>query len=632
LGRTTNKTSVGRLFNRNFKTLEAIQQERERLLSKYGEIPDFARELLDLWEERLIRQEKFKQLPTKTVRASKWHKERAEEFWSKYRLKVVKIKQDTPEQKNKLLLDLYEEDAKRFGNIEIKHIIETCEYRLDAFARFYFPHYLKRPNSKFHDFLYEILPKAVHDKRKVRWAIAAPRGSAKSTVINCIFPIWCMAYNKKKFIILISNTVNQAVDFLADIKKELEGNMRLMRDFPHLCGKGAVWRADEIITRNDIKVLALGTGSKIRGRRFGTERPDLLLGDDLEDLEMVRSKAQRDAIREWFNKDVMFVGSEAEKLDIFVIGTIIGHEALLNRLINPAIYPDWNSKVFKAVEKFSDSPLWDEWAEIYTNPLDKDRIQHAREFFEKNKEEMLRGAEVLWPEGDPYYDLMVHKLTDPSGFLTEKQNESLDTTKVKILERDLKWFHSLSRDFAFVKELPRFGAIDPSLGKHTHTGDPSVILTLAWDKDNKVAYVIDIDMQRRSVDRQIKDILRAYERHIWAMFGVETTAFQYVLSELLRSEMKKAGMLIPIKEIDNKSNKQLRIESLFPFMRDGTILFDRDKFEKKVRYREAMDQILRYTGEKNDADDVLDALEMAFSLVKAKKFKMLFKPAKKRIW
>ena len=619
------KEKYAEIKNRLFRSIEEIKLERERLIRKYGDIPDFAKDFLDLAEERLETRKKYSDRKGRhKFRDYKWAEE---EFWKKNKLRISKMKANSPEQKDKLLYDLYEED-KKLQDIEIRHIIQACESRLDAFAKFYFPHYLKKPNSKFHKFLYKTLPKAVDSpRRRARWAIAAPRSSGKSTIINCIFPIWCIVYNKKKFIILVSKTVNQSIDFLSDIKKELEGNMRLQRDFPYACGKGAIWRADEIITRNDVKVLALGTGSQIRGRRFGTERPGLFIGDDLEATEMVRSEAQREAVREWFNKDVLFVGGEANNLDIFIIGTVIGHEALLNKLMDPNIYPDFKSIRFKAVEKFSDSPLWDEWARIYTDSTDKDRIEHARQFYLAHEKEMLRGTKVLWPEGDPYYDNMVAKLTDPSAFLQEKQNESIDLTKVKIKKEEMA-FIDLKANAHLLTGLPRYGALDPSLGKKTSSGDYSVITTLAWNKETSTAYVIDINMKRRSVDKQIQDVIKLFERHEWRLFGVETTAFQYVLAELLRKETKKLGMFLPIKEIDSKKDKLMRFESLFPFMRDGTIVFDGYKYERQAMYRDAVDQILYYTGNKNDRDDVLDSLEMCFSLVKGKRFKLLTRPAR----
>ncbi|HEC72676.1 MAG TPA: hypothetical protein ENI36_03630 [Thermoplasmatales archaeon] len=448
-----------------------------------------------------------------------------------------------------------------------------------------------------------------------------------SSLISCILPIWCTVYNKKSFILILSDTLGQASDFLADIRRELESNVRLQRDFPHACGKGSTWRVDEIVTRNDVKILALGSGSKIRGRRFGTKRPDLILLDDIENLEMVKSDTQRTDLKKWFDDDVMFVGGESgTKLDIFAVGTILGKEALLTSLVDPTKYPNFQSKVFSAVEKFSSSDLWAEWESLFTDPLDKDREVTARNFFEEHKEQMLRGTKVLWPEGDPYYDLMVNKLVNPSGFLAEKMNSPIDYTRVKVRREELHF-----KDFRdpymqnLLNECPTFGAIDPSLGKNVKSGDFSAIVTMKRDKNTGLIYVPDIIMKRLDPDRQIDIILDLHEKRFFKLFGVETNAFQIILANLLRAKSRKRGSYLPIKEIQNYSDKVMRLEGIFPFIKDGTIIFDEYKYKHNRVYRNAIEQLLAYTGGKNERDDFIDALQMCFSIIRGTTFKMLTK-------
>jgi len=149
--------------------------------------------------------------------------------------------------------------------------------------------------------------------------------SHNSSIISTILPLWCIAYNKKKFILIISDTVNQAIDFLSDVKREIDHNVLLQRDFPHIVGKGPTWKQDEIITNNDIKLMALGTKSKVRGRKYGVHRPDLVINDDLENSDMVRSETEREWIRyQWFDKDLMHIhGEKGTFTDILVVGTSV---------------------------------------------------------------------------------------------------------------------------------------------------------------------------------------------------------------------------------------------------------------------------------------------------------------------
>ncbi len=51
---------------------------------------------------------------------------------------------------------------------------------------------------------------AQEDKNGKRIAIAAPRGHAKSTILSLIFPLWCIISQRKRFIIIVSDTIYQA--------------------------------------------------------------------------------------------------------------------------------------------------------------------------------------------------------------------------------------------------------------------------------------------------------------------------------------------------------------------------------------------------------------------------------------
>ena len=121
-------------------------------------------------------------------------------------------------------------------------------------------------HSEFHRFLYAELQRITLSEKGQRVAIAAPRGNAKSSIVSLIFILWCILYKKKNFIILLSDTSSQAEEFLSNIRNEIENNERILSDFGSL--KGETWKADDIVTANQVRVLVLGARKKIRGRRF----------------------------------------------------------------------------------------------------------------------------------------------------------------------------------------------------------------------------------------------------------------------------------------------------------------------------------------------------------------------------
>jgi hypothetical protein len=86
-------------------------------------------------------------------------------------------------------------------------------------------------------------------------AFAAPRGHAKSTLTTIILPLWCVIYGKRKFIAIISDTREQAEEFLEIIKDELLDNELLKEANAEACGKGSIWKAGRISSKPDQNCL-----------------------------------------------------------------------------------------------------------------------------------------------------------------------------------------------------------------------------------------------------------------------------------------------------------------------------------------------------------------------------------------
>ena len=102
------------------------------------------------------------------------------------------------------------------------------------------------------------LPVVPNGSRTVQWEKLLVRSSgpgppdgsgraAGSCQVDDLFPHICrcgaLPARKRKFIGLVSDTTEQAADFLEFIKAELDANERLREDFPEACGEGKVWKA-----------------------------------------------------------------------------------------------------------------------------------------------------------------------------------------------------------------------------------------------------------------------------------------------------------------------------------------------------------------------------------------------------
>ena len=500
---------------------------------------------------------------------------------------------------------------------------------MEFFGRAYFPHYFSRPSPEFHRDLDAIwqqgvlkgrYPLAPKDARAIsrmpgcRRAVAAPRGHAKSTTLTFKGTMHAVLYGYKHYPIILSDSSDQAEGFLENIRVEFEENGLIREDFGDLQGK--VWRNNVILTASGIKVEAIGSGKKIRGRKHRNWRPDLLVLDDIENDENVRTPEQRLKLSNWFNKAVSKAGDDYT--DIVYIGTLLHYDSLLAHTLSN---PGYKSIKYKAVLAFSDAEdLWKQWEDIYTDLSNDSHEEDARAFFEVHREEMLAGTKVLWEEKLSYYDLMKMRVDEgEASFNSEEQNEPINPDDCLFQEEWLDYYNEAEVDFKD-RNFIFFGFVDPSLGKTKHS-DFSAIITLAKHKATGYMYVYDADIERRHPDRIIADILEK-ERRLrrdfgrgYKKFGCETVQFQWFLKEELVKASAKAGLYLPVEEVPQTADKVLRIQTMQPDIKNKYIKFSR-------RHKRLLEQLLQFP--MGAHDDGPDALEGCRTLAKkVKKFRIM---------
>lgn len=463
----------------------------------------------------------------------------------------------------------------------------------EYFCKTYFPHYVKKDNSVLHDYLYTRLPEIADSKAAETDAIAAPRGEAKSTITSQLFVLWCVITGRKKYPMIGMDAFDQAAIMLEAIKAELEFNPRLSLDFPEAMGRGRVWQTGVIVTANNAKIEAVGSGKRIRGRRHGPYRPDLFIGDDLENDENVNTPEQRDKLQSWLTKAVLKLGGAGEKFDVIVIGTILHYDSVLNRLLKNTL---WKSRKFKAVIQWPDNmELWDQWEELLLNVGEA----AAAEFYLNYADEMNAGAIVSWPAGRPLVALMRLRARDGhAAFDSELQNDPLSDDDAPFAACINFWVNRLN-------EWVFYGACDPSLGKKGSSRDPSAILVGGFNRATGILDVVEAAIKKRLPDRIIEDIIAFEKEYRCQAWGVETVQFQ----EFLRTELIKRsaarGIPVPARAIMPHTDKILRIESLQPHMVNGLIRLHNSQHT-------LIEQLRHFP--KADHDDGPDCLQMLWML------------------
>ncbi|MGD9643962.1 MAG: phage terminase large subunit [Elusimicrobiales bacterium] len=473
------------------------------------------------------------------------------------------------------------------------------EASLEFFAKAYFPNYFTYETPQFHKEAYAELDRILSGPpRGARLVRVWPRGNAKSTIYNFFAPCNAVLYGKRQFLVQFSESETQAQGFLADIKSAFENNNYILEDFGDV--QGPVWRADLISVRTTRGTLswiaAAGAESSVRGLRKAEFRPDMITLDDIEGDESVQTPERVNKRWMWFQRAVMNLGTE--NTDVIVVGTLMAYDCVLDRLVK---HPGWDSKVYSAVIRWSDSPLWDEWRKIYTDlSLPKEeRKRRADAFFEEHREEMLEGTEVLWPEARPYKVLMeIYTDIGEIAFAAEHQNKPINTEECLFKPEWLVYYDEDELEKVYFTDF--YGALDPSLGK-TRLSDYTALIVLGR-AESGILYVLEAVIERLTPDRIVDLLLDVCREYEFTRFGIETNQYQDLLRLMIVERSAREGVYVPIVPLQHNKDKVLRVQALVPYIRNGYVRFNKE-------HRLLIEQLLGFP--KLRHDDGPDALEMA---------------------
>lgn len=295
-----------------------------------------------------------------------------------------------------------------------------CETDLQLFGRVFFPHYCRQPFSRLHGYLFHQYGRQQHrpvlERMGRNFAVAAPRGYAKSTIASLLLPLHDILYRTEGYMVLVSATLKQSVGKLKSIRAELTENATLRKCFAPEIERVATRQ----LIANGIAIEAFSVGTELRGITYRQYRPTKIVIDDGEDSEAVESPEQREKLTLWFKEVLENLGNGYT--NIIVVGTLLHSDSLLANILKR---PDFESEVFRAVESFADNTaLWEQWRGRFNDLSDPKRLRTARRFFDRHRKEMRKGTRVLWGAKETYYALMSQLTTrGRKAFFKEKQND-----------------------------------------------------------------------------------------------------------------------------------------------------------------------------------------------------------------
>jgi hypothetical protein len=183
-------------------------------------------------------------------------------------------------------------------------------------------------------------------------------------------------------------------------------------------------------------------------------------------------------------------------------------------------------------------------------------------------------AVLLWPEREDLYGLMCLRATiGAAAFASEKQGDPFDPAACEWPPAYFAgpgfWFEAWPKNLA-LKTL----ALDPSKGKDAEVGDYAALVRLGID-NNQVMYV-EADLQWLPTPQIVANSVDMVRRFQPDGFVVEINLFQELLVAGLLRVGEKQKIHLPIFEVPNQVNKEVRIRRL------GTYIWRSESFASRT--------------------------------------------------
>lgn len=165
-----------------------------------------------------------------------------------------------------------------------------------------------------------------------RAAIMAFRGSAKSTILNTAFALWCvMGAPNKKHVVIASQTQQRSKDHLMNIRKEIEDNKLMAENLGPYQESEDRWHSTTlVIPKYGARITAISVEEGVRGLREGPYRPDVIICDDIEDSNSVKTIEGREKTFNWLTGELIPLGDINTK--IIILGNFLGDDSALSRI------------------------------------------------------------------------------------------------------------------------------------------------------------------------------------------------------------------------------------------------------------------------------------------------------------
>ena len=435
------------------------------------------------------------------------------------------------------------------------------------FMKTYLPHYFYGEFGDFHEEWSDL-----GDMRDDCVFVAAPREHAKSTFFTFGDPLHDICYALRRFIIVVSDTNDQATGFTLPIRLELEDNPRIKHDFGSFIG--STWQRGDFTTSNGVRVLARGRGEKVRGLKNRQYRPDKAIVDDFENDINVENPKLVTKGKNWLLRAV--IGSMGAGYVFIMIGNLFHPKSVLAQ--------------FMADKDEDGQPLY--VSRVYAAILDPGKPDER----------------PLWPEAWPLERL--HAKRRKMGSVSFNA-EMMNLTGAEDSPFRETWFQFYNRIEVRVPAMLVATFVDPSAAKG-EANDFKAIITVGLERDIMLFRCLHAWIRHASPGEMFRAAYQQFDTYGGAI-GIEENMLKDFLHEAIWNYARDVGRYLPWRAVNHSTNKEARIIGTLSYLVEhGKLLFEKGQSDQDL----LVEQLI-YILNANVHDDGPDGLEGAVSMLQS---------------
>ena len=436
------------------------------------------------------------------------------------------------------------------------------------FFHVFFHRYVTYPIAEFQKEIFRI----TEDTSNKLACIVSFRGSSKSTLVTFSYSLWAiLGVQQKKFVLIVCQTQAQARQHMMNIKHELERNETLKSDLGPFREEPSTteWAMSSLVFSNmDARIMVASVDQSIRGVRHRQYRPDLIILDDIEDVNSVKTYEGRNKISEWFSREIVPLGDVGTR--IIIVGNLVHEDSLVMKL---------------------------------KRKIDRGELEGTHRWFPLIDD----NGECLWPgkfDTKEKIEQLRQSVTSEVSWLMEYMLLPVSDTSRVIHSEWIKTYEVMPNKDSEHNYLGASVGVDLAISEKDRADCTAMVTVHVFDYGDDMRIYIEpnpmnnrIDFSTSLENAKLLSTTHAY-RNRNAKIYVENNGYLEAFVEMLGKDRS-----IPVEGIPSRGDKRTRLSAVSTFVKSGRVLFPEHGAEELIM------QLTGFGTERHD--DLADA----FSLV-----------------